>query len=87
MSAARARSSRSLLSGQLRLLAPVALELVELDAVAVHLLLVGDRARGAGADLDEGFLHLEDDHADHLGRVVGLVEQLVEVGGDDVAGT
>jgi hypothetical protein len=72
---------------QRRLLAPVGLQPLELDRVAVHLLLVRDRSRRAGPDLDQRLLHLEDDHADHLGRVVGLVEEVVEVGGNDVAGT
>ena len=62
------------------------LELLELGDLAAHLLLVGDGARRGGADLDQGLLHLEDDHADHLGRIFGLVEQVGEVGGDDVAG-
>src|SRR5690606_13279882 len=41
----------------------------------------------AGPDFDQRLLHLEDDHADHLRGIVGLVEELVEIGGDDVAGT
>ena len=71
---------------ELGLFRPVGLELVQPDRMAVHFLLVGDGARGAGADLDQGFLHFEDDHADHLRRVVGLVEHICEVGRDDVTG-
>ena len=50
-----------------------------------HLLLVGDGARGGRADLDQSLLHFEDDHADHLGGVFGLVEQVGDVGGNDIA--
>ena len=73
--------------GELCLLVPVRLELVELDRMTMHFLLVGDGARGTGADLDQRFLHFEDDHADHLLGVVRLVEHVVEIGGDDIAGT
>src|SRR5690606_23777909 len=73
--------------GKLRLFRPVSLKLVELYGVAVHFLLVGDGASRAGAYCDQRFFHLEDDHADHLRRIVGMVEQFVEIGGDDVAGT
>ena len=55
--------------------------------MTMHFLLVGDGARGTGADLDQRFLHFEDDHADHLLGVVRLVEHVVEIGGDDIAGT
>jgi len=41
----------------------------------------------AGADFDQSFLHLEDDHPDHLRRIVGLVEHVVEVGCEDIEGT
>ena len=70
-----------------RLLAPVGLQLVQLDRVTVHFLLVRDRACRAGADFHQGFLHLEDDHADHLLRIIRLVEHVVEIGGDDIAGS
>ena len=72
--------------GQLRLLGPAVLQGSQLGDVAAHFLLVGDRAGGGRAHLDQGFLHFEDDHADHLRRVFGLVEQVGDVGGDDVAG-
>ena len=71
--------------GELGTLDPAVLEPVELGNLAPHLLLVGDRARGGGADLDEGFLHLHDDHPDHLGGVLGLVEEIGDVGGNDIA--
>src|SRR3712207_8769900 len=34
----------------------------------------------------EGLLHLQDDHADHLGRILGLVQKLRHIGRYDVAG-
>ena len=83
--AALARSSRSLRQRQLGLLDPAVLQPVELADLAAHLLLVGDRARRGGAHLDQRLLHLEDDHSDHLRRVLRLVEQVGDVGGDDVA--
>ena len=70
---------------ELGLLDPIVLKPVELADLPAHLLLVGDGARRRGADLDQGLLHLHDDHADHLGGVFGLVEQVGDVGGDDVA--
>ena len=70
---------------QLRFLGPALLELVEAGDLAAHLLLVGDRARGARADLDQGLLHLEDDHPDHLRRIFRLIEKIREVRRDDVA--
>ena len=72
--------------GELRLFGPVGLKAVELGDVALHFLLVGDGARGAGADFYKRFLHFEDDHPDHLGRVVRLVEQVAEIGGEDIEG-
>ena len=39
------------------------------------------------ADFDEGFVHLEDDLADHLFGIFGPVKQIGDVGGDDVAGS
>ena len=70
---------------ELGLLDPAVLEPVELADLAPHLLLVGDGARRRGADLDQGLLHLHDDHPDHLGGVFGLVEQVGDVGGNDIA--
>ena len=52
----------------------------------MHFLLVRNRARSAGPHFHQRLFHLKDDHADHLGRVIGLVEHVIEVGGDDVAG-
>ena len=54
--------------------------------MAGHFLLVGNRPRRAGPHFDQRFLHFHDDHADHLGRIVGAVEQVGEIGRDDVAG-
>ena len=71
--------------GELGLLDPAFLEPVELADLAAHLLLVGDGARGRGADLDQSLLHLHDDHPDHLGGVFGLVEKVGDVGGNDIA--
>jgi hypothetical protein len=44
---------------------------VQLGDVTAQFLLVGNGARGRGANLDQRFLHFHDDHADHLGRVFG----------------
>ena len=55
--------------------------------MAVHFLLIGDGPRRAGANFDQRFLHLEDDHADHLRRIIRLVEQIVEIGRDDITRT
>ena len=71
---------------QLGLLGPALLELVELGDVAAHFLLVGDGAGGRGANLDQRLLHLHDDHADHLRRILRPIEQIGDVGGDDVTG-
>jgi len=51
---------------------------------ALDLLLLGDDLDGRGAHLDQGVLHLLDDQADQLLRLLGAVEQRVEVGLDDV---
>ena len=54
--------------------------------MAAHFLLVGDRAGSRRADFDKRLVHLEDDLADHLFGIFGPVEQVGDVGGDDVAG-
>ena len=54
--------------------------------MAPQFLLVGNGARGRGADFDQRLFHFHDEHADHLGRVFRLVEQVGDIGGDDVAG-
>ena len=72
---------------QLGLFGPIVLELVEPVDRAAHLLDVGDRAGGHGADFDQRFFHLQDDHPDHPRRVLGPVEKLGHVRGENVAGT
>src|SRR3546814_8222882 len=62
------------------------LQALQLGDVAAHLLLVGDGAGGGGAHLHQRLLHFEDDHADHLRRIFRPVEQVGDIGGDDVAG-
>ena len=84
ISAALARSSRSFDKRQLGLLGPALLKLVEAGQRAAHFLAVGDAARGRGADLDQGLLHLEDDHSDHLRRIFRPVEHLGDVRREDV---
>src|SRR3546814_1930354 len=54
--------------------------------MAAHLLLIGNIAGSGCANLHQCLLHLEDDHADHLGRIFRLIEQVCDIGGDDVAG-
>ena len=69
---------------QLGLLGPALLKLVEATERPAHFLAVGDAARRRGADFDQGLLHLEDDHPDHLRRILRTVEQLGDVGGENV---
>jgi hypothetical protein len=83
ISAALARSSRPLDSASSAFSVQLGAAL-EADHGAAHFLGVGDRAGGGGADLDQRFLHLEDDHADHPRRILRPVEQLGEIGGHDV---
>src|SRR3546814_11074996 len=74
------------LQRQLGLFLPAVLKMLQLGDVAAHFLLVGDRAGGGGADLDQRLVHLEDDLADHLFRVLRTVEQVGAMGGVYVAG-
>ena len=67
-------------------LGPAVLHAGELRHLAALLLLVGDAAGRGGAHLHQRLLHLHDDHSDRLGGVVRPVEQVDDVGGDDVAG-
>src|SRR5205085_12592940 len=69
----------------LGLFGPALLKLVKPHQRAAHFLAVGDAARRRGANLDKSLLHLEDDHSDHLRRIFGAVEQLRDVGRENVA--
>ena len=51
---------------------------------ALDVLALGDGAHRRGADLDQRVLHLLDDQADDLLRVLGAVEDGVDVGIHDV---
>ena len=82
--AALARSSRSLRQRQLGLFGPVRLKFVEPAHRPAHFLAVGDAARGRGADLDQRLLHFQDDHADHLRGIFRAVENLGDVGRENV---
>ena len=72
---------------QLGLGRPIGPHLVEPAQRSPHLLDVGDRAGGRGANLDQRLFHLEDDHADHPRRVFGPVEKLGHVRRENVAST
>ncbi len=84
ISAALARSSRSLLSASSAFSVQLVCSSSRRGQRAAHFLAVGDRARGRGAHLDQRLLHLEDDHPDHLRRILRPVEQLGDVGGEDI---
>ena len=47
---------------------------------------LGSQAEILAQRVNQRFLHLEDDHPDHLFGIIGLVEQVGEVGSDDVTG-
>ena len=69
------------------LVRPVGLKRVKFVDMAAQLFLVSNGARGRSADLNQRFFHFEDDHADHLGWVLRLVEEIGHIGGDDIAGS
>ena len=69
------------------LVRPIHLKRVQLVDMATKLFLVSNGARGRGADLNKRFFHFEDDHTDHLGWVLRLVEEIGHIGGDDIAGS
>ena len=52
---------------------------VFLEFLLQHM-LVGDRNRHLGLHLEQLILHIEDHLLDHFFRVLGLVDQIVEVG-------
>src|SRR4030095_2699750 len=70
--------------GDFSLAIPLARLLHEPFAAPRELLLVGDRASGGSADLDEGLLHFLNNQTDHLLRIFCLIEQRIDVGVDDV---
>src|SRR5690606_36067100 len=74
-----------LVERELGLRLPVARFALEALELAADLLLVGDRARGGGADLDQRVLHLLDHQPHELLRILGLVEDRVDVRTHDVA--
>jgi hypothetical protein len=77
----------ALFERQLGALGPARLEMLDDRDLPALLLLLGDRAGGRRAHLDERLLHLHDDHPDRLGRIVCPIDQIGDIGGDDVAGS
>ena len=69
------------------LVGPVSLKRVQLVDVPAQLFLVSNCPGGGSADFNQRFFHFQNDHADHLRWVLRLVEQVRDVGGDDIAGS
>ena len=53
--------------------------------MAAQFFLIGDGACGGCAHFDQRLFHFQNDHADHLGRVFGPVQDFGDVRGDDVS--
>ena len=65
--------------GSLRLAAPFLGQLLGLGGVELELLLLRDHGRDLGASHRDAFLHVAQDLIDHLLRVFGAVDQIVDV--------
>jgi hypothetical protein len=76
----------ALFERQFGTIGPARLEMLDDRDLPALLLLLGDRAGGRSAHLDERLLHFHDDHPDRPRRIVGAIDEIGHVGGDDVAG-
>ena len=72
-----------LLDRELRLAHPLPLLLLVLRRLPLQQVLIGDRDRHLGLDLQELVSHVQDDLLDHLLGILGLVDQVVQVGPDE----